>query len=134
MKSNKFNHEKHLEESVEWILENRAGWTQFTTWAREKYHINNRQANDMWKSCWEIMSKDFDERIKHTVNEALMELEQLKEDAIINEDRRIWLEVIKYQNKIKGGEIERIEAKIDTNVKLSWGNELTPEFGNTEIL
>jgi len=23
MKSNKFNHEKHLEESVEWILENK---------------------------------------------------------------------------------------------------------------
>ena len=77
MKSNKFNHEKHLEESIEWIIENKAGWTQFTTWAREKYHINNRQANDLWKSCWELMSKDFDERIKHTVNEALMELSRL---------------------------------------------------------
>ena len=49
MKSNKFNHEKHLEESIEWIIENKAGWTQFTTWAREKYHINNGQANDLWK-------------------------------------------------------------------------------------
>ena len=80
------------------------------------------------------MSKDFDERIKHTIDEALMELEQLKEQAIIDNDKRIWLEVIKYQNKIKGGEIERIEAKIDGNVRLSWGNELSPDFGQTEIL
>ncbi len=137
MKSNKFNHEKHLEESVEWILENRAGWTQFTTWAREKYHINNRQANDLWKECWKIMSNDFDERIKHTVNETLMELEQLKENAILNDDRRVWLETIKYQNKIKGGEIERQEIKVQGNVTLSWGNqlsELDPNYGQTEIL
>ena len=137
MKSNKFNHESHLEESVEWILENRAGWTQFTTWAREKYGINNRHANTLWKECWNIMSKDFDERIKHTVDETLMELEQLKENAIINDDRRVWLETIKYQNKIKGGEVERIEAKIDANVRLSWGNELSeldPNYGQTEIL
>jgi len=112
MKSNKFNHEKHLEESVEWILENRAGWTQFTTWAREKYHINNRQANDMWKACWEIMSKDFDERIKNTVNEALMELEQLKEDAIINEDRRIWLEVINTKTKSKAVKLNVLRQKL----------------------
>ena len=134
MKSNKFEHTKHIEESVEYILEYRAGWTQFTTWSREKYHINNRQANDLWKACWEVMSSDFDERIKHTVDETLMELEQLKEQAIIDNDKRIWLETIKYQNKIKGGEIERQEIKIQGEVKLSWGNELSPDFGNTEIL
>ena len=134
MKSNKFEHTKHIEESVEYILEYRAGWTQFTTWSREKYHINNRQANDLWKACWEVMSSDFDERIKHTVDETLMELEQLKEQAIIDNDKRIWLETIKYQNKIKGGEIERQEIKIQGEVKLSWGNELSPDFGQTEIL
>ncbi len=125
MKSNKFNHETHLEECVEWILENKAGWTQFTTWARKKYGINARHANTLWKESWNIMSKDFDERIKHTVDETLMELEQLKEQAIINDDRRIWLETIKYQNKIKGGEVERaqVEVKGDLNINLSWGSE-----------
>ena len=123
MKSNKFDHKKHLEESIEWIIENKSGWTQFTTWARERYGINNRMANELWKSCWEIMSKDFDERVKHTVNEALMELEQLKEQAIIDNDKRIWLEIIKYQNKIKGGEIERQEIKVQGDIKLSWGDD-----------
>lgn len=124
MKSNKFDHKKHLEESIEWIIEHKAGWTQFTTWARERYGINNRHANELWKECWKIMSKDFDERIKTTVDEALMELEQLKEQAIIDNDKRIWLEIIKYQNKIKGGEIERQEIKVQGDIKLTWGDEL----------
>jgi hypothetical protein len=34
------------------------------------------------------MSNDFDERIKHTVDQTLTELEQLKEAAIIDNDRR----------------------------------------------
>lgn len=68
------------------------------------------------------------------IYQTLTELEQLKEAAIIDNDRRIWLEVIKYQNKIKGGEIERQEIKVQGNVKLTWGNELSSDFGNTEIL
>jgi hypothetical protein len=70
------------------------------------------------------LSKDFDQRIKTTVDETLMELEQLKENAIINDDRRIWLETIKYQNKIKGGEIERQEIKVQADIKLTWGEDL----------
>jgi len=126
-KANKIEHQQHIDESVEYILQNKSGWTQFTSWAREKYGINNRMANELWKSCWEVLSKDFDERIKHTVDEALMELEQLKLSAIENEDRRIWLETIKYQNKIKGGEIERQEINVKGNIKLSWGDEQTKE-------
>lgn len=123
MKSNKVEHQQHLEESVEYILEHKSGWTQFTSWAREKYHINNRQANDLWKEAWEILSADFDDEIRNTVNKTLTELEQVKLAAIEENDRRIWLEVIKYQNKIKGGEVERIEAKIDGNITLSWGTD-----------
>jgi hypothetical protein len=71
------------------------------------------------------MSNDFDERIKHTVDQTLTELEQLKESAIIDNDRRVWLEVIKYQNKIRGGEIERsqVEVKGELNINLNWGSE-----------
>jgi len=125
MKSNKIKHAQHIEECVEYILENKCGWTQFTTWAREKYGINNRHANQLWKDTWEVMSEDFDDRIKHTVNQTLTELEQLKEASIIENDRRVWLEVIKYQNKIKGGEIERsqVEVKGELNINLNWGSE-----------
>ena len=133
-KSNKVNHNTHLDECVEYILQHKAGWTQFTTWAREKYDINNKMANTLWKDAWEVLTKDFADNIQHTVEKTLIELEQVKESAINDNDRRVWLEVIKYQNKIKGGEIERQEIKIQGNVELSWGNELSPDFGQTEIL
>jgi hypothetical protein len=119
---------------VNWILDNKANWTQYTNFAREKYHINNRQANDLWKQAWVIISEDFEDSVKQSVNNALLELEQLKEIAMADNDKRIWLEAIKYQNKIRGGEIERQEIKVQGNVTLSWGNELSPDFGNTEIL
>lgn len=122
-KSNKVEHQQHLEESVEYILEHKSGWTQFTNWAREKYHINNRQANDLWKQAWDILTDDFEENIRTTVNQTMTELEQIKMNAIQNEDRRIWLETVKYQNKIRGGEVER--SQVDVTVKdlnLTWGS------------
>ncbi len=134
MKSNKIKHINHIDESVNWILDNKANWTQYTNWAREKYHINNRQANDLWKKAWEVISEDFEDSVKQSVNNALLELEQLKEVAMADNDKRIWLEAIKYQNKIRGGEIERQEIKVQGDIKLSWGNELSPDFGQTEIL
>jgi hypothetical protein len=134
MKSNKVKHTKHLEECAEYILENKSGWTQFTNWAREKYDINNKQANTLWKEAWEILSADFSNNIKHTVEQTLIELEQVKESAISENDRKVWLEVIKYQNKIKGGEIERQEIKVQGNVTLSWGNTFNPETDVNEML
>ena len=89
MKSNKIEHTQHIDESVEYILENRAGWSQFTNWAREKYHINNRQANDLQKECWDTINVDFEDNIKDTVNKTLLELEQVKLAAIEENDRRI---------------------------------------------
>jgi hypothetical protein len=123
-KSNKTEHKLHIEECCEYILEERSGWTQFTRWAREKYGINNRYANELWNQCWDELSKQQDKRIQHTIDKTLMELEQVKEAAILDNDRRIWLETIKYQNKIRGGEIERQEIKIQGEVKLSWGDTL----------
>ena len=122
-KSNKIDHTTHIEESVEWILDNKANWTQYTNHAREKYHINNRQANDLWKESWKIISEDFEDSVKQSVNNALLELEQLKEIAMADNDKRIWLEAIKYQNKIRGGEIERSEVKVTGNIQLNWGSD-----------
>jgi hypothetical protein len=52
-----------------------------------------------------------------------LKLERLEEEAIAENDRRIWLEVIKYRNKIRGGEIERSEVKVTGNIQLNWGND-----------
>jgi len=127
-KSNKIEHTQNLDECVEYILQHRSGWSQFTTWAREKYGINNRHANTLWKDAWVIISEDFEDSIKDTVNKTLLELEQVKLAAIEDNDRRVWLEVIKYQNKIKGGEIERQEVRVTGNISvaLNWGDQRDP--------
>jgi hypothetical protein len=119
-KSNKLEHSQHIDECVEYILQHKSGWTQFTTWAREKYGINNRHANTLWKDAWVIINEDFEDSIKDTVNKTLLELEQVKLAAIEENDRRVWLETIKYQNRIKGGEIERSEVKVTGHIQLSW--------------
>ena len=119
MKSNKIEHKEHLDECVEYILENKSGWTQFTSWAREKYHINNRQANDMWKDAWLILNENFNDSIKESANKALMELEQIKLSAIEADDRRVWLDTLKYQAKIQGAEIERSEVEHKGNITIN---------------
>jgi len=107
MKSNKIENQQHIDESVEYILENKSGWTQYTSWARERYDINNKMANQLWKDAWVILNEEFSDNIRESANKALMELEQVKMSAIEANDRRTWLDAIKYQAKIQGAEIER---------------------------
>jgi hypothetical protein len=122
-KSNKIENINNLQECVDYIMNNRAGWSQFTSWYMEKYSANRKHANVVWKQAWEIITEDFSDNVKQSVNETLMQLEVLKEEAIAENDRRVWLEVIKYQNKIKGGEIERQEVTHKGEIKLNWGDE-----------
>ena len=89
----------------------------------EKYGANRKYANLVWNEAWKIITDDFEDSVKQSVNETLLKLERLEEEAIAENDRRIWLEVIKYRNKIRGGEIERSEVKVTGNIQLNWGND-----------
>lgn len=122
-KSNKIENIQNLQECVDYIMDNRSGWSQFTSWYMEKHSANRKYANVVWTKAWEIISEDFSDSIKQSVNQTMLELERLKENAIQNEDRRVWLETVKYQNKIRGGEVER--SQVDVTVKdlnLQWGS------------
>ena len=121
-KSNKIEHEQHLDECVEYIMENLAGWTQFTTWAREKYHINNRQANDMWKSAWEVISEQQETDRTKKRNYYLQELERIKESA---ETDGKWADAIKaitLQQKLEGLEVHQIEVKGNVVIDVNFGS------------
>ena len=122
-KSNKIENISNLTECVDYILDNKAGWTQFTDWYVEKYGANRKYANLVWNEAWKIITDDFEDSVKQSVNETLLKLERLEEEAIAENDRRIWLEVIKYRNKIRGGEIERSEVKVTGNIQLNWGTD-----------
>ena len=122
-KKNKIETENNLQECIDYILDNRSGWSQFTSMYMEKYGTNRQYANRVWSKCWSIITEDFEDNIKQSVNNALLELEVLKEEAIAENDRKMWFEVIKYQNKIKGGEIERSEVKVTGDINLNWGED-----------
>ena len=125
MKSNKIKHTDNLQECIDYIMNNRAGWTQFTSWYMEKQGTNRQRANRVWSEAWNIITEDFEDNVKKTVNQTVLKLEELEEVARTEHDRRVWLEVIKYQNKIKGGEIERsqVELKGNITIKTNWGNQ-----------
>ena len=122
MKRNNIDHTTNIQECVDYILDNRAGWSHFTQWYMEKYNTNRQQANRLWSKSWEIIVEDFEDNVKQSITETLFKLDQIEEEAIADNDRRIWLEVVKYRNKIKGGEIERAEVKVTGDIKLNWGN------------
>jgi hypothetical protein len=122
-KSNKIDNISNLQECVDYILDNRSGWSQFTSWYVEKHGANRKYANLVWNEAWKIITDDFEDSVKQSVNETLLKLERLEEEAIAENDRRIWLEVIKYRNKIRGGEIERSEVKVTGNIQLNWGTD-----------
>ena len=126
MKRNNIDHTTNIQECVDYILDNRAGWSHFTQWYMEKYNTNRQQANRLWSKAWEIIVEDFEDNVKQSITETLFKLDQIEEEAIADNDRRIWLEVVKYRNKIKGGEIERAEVKVTGDIKLNWGNGNNP--------
>lgn len=135
MKSNKIEHINNLQECVDYILNHRSGWSQFTSWYMEKYGTNRKYASLVWNKAWEIITEDFEDNVKQSVSETLLKLEQIEESAIADDDRRMWLEVVKYRNKIRGGEVERQEVKVTGNVSvtLSWGDQQDPGDEHTTI-
>lgn len=134
-KSNKIENIQNLQECVDYILNNRAGWSQFTSWYMEKHGANRKYANLVWKSAWDIIVEDFEDNIKQSINETLLKLEVIEESAIADNDRRMWLEVVKYRNKIRGGEVERQEVKVtgNVNVTLTWGDQNDPGDEHTTV-
>jgi len=117
-KRNNIEHHNNIQECVDYIMDNRSGWSQFTSWYMEKYNTNRQQANRLWKEAWAVIVVDFEDNIKQSVNETLLKLEALEEEARAEGDRRVWLDVIKYQAKIKGAEIERSQVNVEGNLTI----------------
>ena len=118
-KANKVEHTQNLQECVDYIMDNRSGWSQFTEWYMEKQDTNRQRANRVWTEAWGIITDDFEDNVKQSIAETMLKLEQIEESAMADNDRRMWLEVVKYRNKIKGGEIERHQVEHKGNVTIN---------------
>ena len=124
MRDTDIEYEAEIERCAEYILEHKAGWTQFTRWYTEEKGIGHTKANRMWKKAMAKVSELIDDTIKGHVDKALVELENLKDRARQEGDRRTELDAIKYQAKISGAEIDRqqVDVKLET-INLNWGND-----------
>ena len=118
-KANKVEHTQNLQECVDYIMDNRSGWSQFTEWYMEKQGTNRQRANRVWTEAWGIITDDFEDNVKQSIAETMLKLEQIEESAMADNDRRMWLEVVKYRNKIKGGEIERHQIEHKGNITIN---------------
>ena len=116
---------EELEECTEYILQNKAGWTQFTSWVRERDGIGHTKANRIWNKCWEQINKNSQDQISYQVTAAFLELEDLKNRSKDHGDRRTELEVLKYQNKIVGNESDRLDVSLKVEaIDVSWNNDI----------
>ena len=124
MRDKDIEYTEDIKECVEFILQNKAGWTDFTTWYTQKQGVGHTKANRMWKKSLTAISEQFQDEINDNVNATFIELENLKQRAKENNDRKNELDAIKYQAKLKGLEVERSQVDVTLNkIELNWGNQ-----------
>jgi hypothetical protein len=123
-KMNAIQHEKALDESVDYIMENLASWTSYTTWAKEKFTINVHQANELWKEAWKVITDQIsmDRRDRREYYQA--ELERIKLQAESDGDWGNSIKALQTQIKLDGMDVQQVEVKGGLEIKLNWGNKL----------
>jgi len=116
--------QEELEECIEYILQNKAGWTMFTNWVTGRKGIGHTKANRMWNECWEAIRENADNKIAYDVQTAFIELEDLKNRSKDNGDRRTELEALKYQNKLIGNENNDLNVNLKVEaIDVSWNTD-----------
>ena len=125
MRDKDIEYTEDIKECVEYILEHKAGWTDFTRWYTQKQGVGHTKANRMWKKALTAITEQFQDEIDNNVNATLIEIENLKQRARQENDRRNELDAIKYQSKLKGLEVERqqVEHTGELNININWGDE-----------
>jgi hypothetical protein len=126
--NNKIELNELIVEGIEYLFSNKAGWTQFTTHFKEKQGIGSSKANKLWNDCWKEINKQTDLKISYDVESAWLEAENLKNIALEVNDRKTYLEALKYQGRLRGLDVQKVEANVNLqSVKLSWGNNETKD-------
>jgi hypothetical protein len=115
---------QQVKESAEAILSGKLGWTAFTTWAKDHFSCSHYKANQLWNLSWKLIQEDAKNKISYSAQAAFIELEDVKQWALNENDRRAYLDALKYQGKIN--KLEDPDTQININadkIKLSWGSK-----------
>jgi len=119
---NKIEYKKHKDEIKNYIIDTNCSWKDFCIHMKNKYSINKNYATDLWIECW----KDIETEIqKHDLIKAQTLINRLEDIFHETDDDKIRLQVIEQLRKIGGIDAnEKLDVKIQGEVKLNWGNEL----------
>lgn len=91
---------------------------------------SEQQYSAYWASSTELYQEHWREKLSKQLDPAVDTLIELLAD----EDAKVRQRAVDQIMKYTGNDIQQIEAKVQGEVRLSWGNELSPDFGQTEIL
>ena len=123
MKTEKVELERQIRICAEQIMKNRWSWKQFTDWCCNEFDCGMYKSNQMWNKSWELIHNKTSKGIQYSKDSAFIELEELKEQAAQAGDRRVALEIIKYQSKLNKLEDPETQINIQADkIQLSWGN------------
>jgi len=111
--------------------DNKLGFREWIQYCHKHYgDKSEQQYSAYWASSTELYQEHWREKLSKQLDPAVNTLIELLAD----EDAKVRQRAVDQIMKYTGNDIQQIEAKIQGEVKLSWGNELSPDFGNTEIL
>ena len=111
--------------------DNKLGFKEWIQYCHKTYNDKSEQQySAYWASATELYQEHWREKLSKQLDPAVDTLIELLAD----EDAKVRQRAVDQIMKYTGNDIQQIEAKIQGEVRLSWGNELLPDFGQTEIL
>lgn len=111
--------------------DNKLGFKEWIQYCHKHYNDKSEQQySAYWASATSLYQEHWREKLSKQLDPAIDTLIELLGDRNAKIRQRAVDQIMKYT----GNDIQQIEAKIQGEVRLSWGNELSPDFGNTEIL
>jgi hypothetical protein len=100
---------------------NKCGFKQWIDWCHENYgDKSEQQYTAYWSGATNLYQEHWKEKLNKTIDPAVDELISLLADGDPKLRQRAIDQIMKYT----GNDIERIEAKVQGDINLSWGTEL----------
>ena len=136
-KTNSTEQEVRVEKALELMLIDKIKYDDYLTFAKDEYGISRNAANNVWISARTLRREYFKDAIEDNIIDALEELREYENRMLQDDEPALELKAKELKYKIQGLFKERFEVKHEGEIKIitSWGNnELSPDYGQTEIL
>jgi hypothetical protein len=121
-KTNSTEQESRVEKALELMLINKIKYDDYLAFAKDEYGISRNAANNIWVSARELRREYFKDAIEDSIIDALQELREYEERMLIIAEPGHELKAKELRYKIQGLFKERFDIKVESNLKLKWGD------------